>query len=278
MLNKVEVRTSQGNLMVLSLEEVVDGLFIEEIEGLDPVKATMASSDFAGKDGAQYQSSWRETRNITLKLVFDPDDDETVQDVRLRVYDIFEPTEEVELRFFMEGGLTVNILARVETCAAPMWGEEPGADISLLCFDPDFVSVTTQTQAGATVLPTAPTTERMLLNYKGSVPVGVVFEIQPNRSVAEFTIYHTLPNGQVQTMEFSGEPLVAADVVYINTIEGQKGATLFRSAAEKSVLYAIPPQAAWFNLKKGDNYFRVEAAGGSPVWYAITWTARYGGL
>jgi hypothetical protein len=57
MLTGVEVRTIQDNLLALSLDDPSSGFIIEEIEGLDPVKASVVSSSFATMDGEQYQFS-----------------------------------------------------------------------------------------------------------------------------------------------------------------------------------------------------------------------------
>ncbi len=59
MLIKVEARTSSGALLILPLDDVSSGYVVEEIEGLDPVKATLVSSSFAQADGEQYH-----TRNV----------------------------------------------------------------------------------------------------------------------------------------------------------------------------------------------------------------------
>jgi hypothetical protein len=64
----VEVTNTQGQTLVLPLEAYNDGYLLSEIEGLDPVKATLVSSSFANLDGEQQQSARREARNIVLHL------------------------------------------------------------------------------------------------------------------------------------------------------------------------------------------------------------------
>src|SRR5678809_67180 len=73
MLNQLEVRTAAGDLLTFVFDDVTDGYALEEIRGLDPVKATIVSSSWAGKDGKQYQSSRREERNIVISLGLEPD-------------------------------------------------------------------------------------------------------------------------------------------------------------------------------------------------------------
>ncbi len=44
MLTKLDVSTVQGDLLTLQLDDVSEGLVVLEVEGLDPVKATLVSS------------------------------------------------------------------------------------------------------------------------------------------------------------------------------------------------------------------------------------------
>lgn len=273
MLNKVEVTTRQGNLLSLPLEEITNGLAIEEIEGLDPVKATLVSTSFARMDGEQYQSSRRETRNIKLTLAIEPDETlETVSDVRRRVYAFFMPKSEVSLRFFTDDGSPVDIVGRVESCEAPLWAQEPTVVVSIICFDPDFFNPTLVHVAGATTSGSTETT----INYDGTVETGIQLVLSVNRSLAEFTIYHNPPNETLRTLDFSAA-LLSGDVVTINTVAGQKYATLNRTSVESSVLYGISPQSAWIELAPGPNLIRVYATG-APVPFDLNYYKRYGGL
>lgn len=273
MLSKVEVRGAQGNLLTLLLEDVVEGLLVEEIEGLDPVKATIVSSSFATMDGAQYQSSRREARNIKIKLGLEPDPTvDTVRTLRKRVYDFFMPKAPVDLRFFMEDGLTVDIAGRVESCDTPMFAEEPTVDISIINFDPDFLKLTPTVLTGST---TATTTET-LVAYDGTVETGIEFVLSVDRTIGEFTIYHRLPNDEVRSLDFSAA-LVSGDVLKISTVTGNKGATLTRSSVTSPIMYGISPQSNWTELASGDNHIRVYAEG-AAIPYTIQYVTRYGGL
>src|SRR4051794_39171059 len=140
MLTNVEVRTPQGTLLSLPLDDISSGLFIEEVEGLDPVKATLVSSSFAGVDGEQFHSSRREARDIKLKIGLEPDYITTsVQGLRARLYSYFMPKAVVFLRFVNDDGTVADIVGTVESFETPLFTKEPQADISVRCFGPDFV-------------------------------------------------------------------------------------------------------------------------------------------
>lgn len=272
MLTLLEVR-GQGGTLSLSLEDPDLGYDVQDVQGLDPVKANLVSSSFAQQDGAQYQSARREARNILLKLGLFPDySTDTVWSLRQQLYPFFIPKTPISLRFFMESGLTVDIAGVVETCETAQFTQEPVVDISIMCFDPDFlepdeVVVSGSTTSGETYTP---------LVYTGSVETGIIFELDVDRSLSEFTIYHQTPDGTIKTMDFQAS-VIADDVVKIVTMSGSKSATLTRAGSDSSLLYGISPQSNWLELVPGTNGIRIYAEG-AAIPYTITYTRRYGGL
>lgn len=276
MLIRVEVRTSQGALLTLPLDDVSNGLIIEEIGGLDPVKATLVSSSFAGADGEQYHSARRESRNVKLKIGLEPDYvDVMVADLRKRLYGFFMPKSEVSLRFVMDDGLYVDIVGRVESFDTPLFTKEPEVDISLMCFDPDFIDPNLVSFSGMSTSLDNETADS-LITYPGTVETGAVFTVRPNRAVNAFTFYHRPPDGSLRTLDFS-IPLVANDVLRISTVTGAKGVTLTRGGTESSALYGVSPQSSWLEFLPGDNYLRLYLSG-APIPYAVEYITRYGGL
>jgi len=273
MLTHFEVRTPQGNLLTLYLEDDTSEFVVERIDGLDPVKATLVSSSFAAMDGSQYQSSRRENRNILLRLALEPDYSTTsVRDLRKLLSSFFMPKEQVGLRFYTTDDPPVDIWGRVEDFNSPLFVSEPKVDISILCFDPDFVETTPIELSGNTVSDSTET----LIEYKGTIETGFVFELNLDRSLSEFTIYHRLPDDTIRTMEINAS-LEIGDVLRISTVVGSKGVTLTRGGVESSLLYALSPQSSWLELFPGNNYFRVYATG-DEIPYELTYSVRHGGL
>ena len=273
MLTLVEARNNQGDLLNFPLDDISDGIILASIEGLDPVKATLISSNYAQQDGAQFHSARRETRNILIKLGLEPDYIVTsVRDLRSLLYNFFMPKTEVELRFIMSESPTVSITGRVESCETPLFTSTPQVDISMICFHPDFTELTPNVLSGNS---TDDTTET-LIEYVGTVETGMELVFSIDRTLTEFTFYHRLPNGQINTLDFAGA-LEAGDVLTINTNTGLKGAILTRSSVNTSVLYGVTPQSTWHELERGDNYIRIFAEG-ADIPYTITYTTEYGGL
>lgn len=276
-IDKVEVTNSQGNLLTLSLEDISNGYVVADIDGLDPVKTTIATSNFATMPGQQYQASSREARNITMKLQYAPNysENQTTRALRTGLYDFFLEDEEISLTFHMLDGLVVSTRGRVESCEAPLFVKEPQMDISILCFDPDFVSDDmVELHSTFTTTDTTPG----IISYNGSVKTGLTsIRFTAATPISDFTIYHTTPAGITNTMLISA-PIILGDVVDICTITGQKSITLTRASVTSSLLWAVSPQSKWIQLVKGANQFYLHASSGSPSPVLVDYYNRYGAL
>lgn len=273
MLTKVEARTAQGNVLSFNLYEPSEGTILTEIEGLDPVKASIVSSKLAGVDGSQYRNSVRDERNIVLKFELVSDYvDNPVFAVRRRLYRFFMPKSYVTLWFYDDAGIEATISGRVESCEAPMFSQEPALNASILCFNPDFVDTSFETVSGSTVYSSLEST----IDYEGTVPAGIEFTLFADRDISAFTIYNRPPDGTLRQLDFAS-PLLAGDVLRINTNQGQKKVQLTRAGVTSSVLYAISPKSNWVTLDYGLNKYRVYAEG-EAVPFEIKYARRYGGL
>lgn len=272
-LHLVEARNVQGTLLSLELSDISDGLLVADIDGLDPVKATLVSTSFATLDGEQFHNARREARNITMKIKLRPDFvTVNARDLRDRLYDFFMPKSEVFLRFYAVGDPTVNISGIVETCETKLFDQEPVVNISIMCYNPDFVDIDTVSLPGSTVSDTTVTT----IEYTGTVESGIVFTLNLDRAESDFTIYHVAPDGVLRQFDFA-ETLLSGDVVTITTTPGSKSAILTRSGTASSILNAVTPQSNWVLLKKGTNTIRVYATG-AAIPYTISYMNKYGGL
>lgn len=277
------VTTSQGNGLTLQLGDLSNGIDVQDISGLDPVKATLVSSSFANQDGEVYQSSRRDKRNITMKLGLDPDPSlTTVLALRRAVYSIFRPKTEITLKFYVddtddavEDGY--QIVGRVESCQSPMFAQEPVVDISIICFDPDFIDPVDVLTSGITSVDVSPT----YFPYSGTVETGFTATISVHAAISEFTLIYKDPSNHTWNMDFAS-PLLVGDFVRIGTTPGSKEATLIRSSVESSILYAISPQSTWAQFAPGDNHLQLYVPGdvvtGGSISATIAYLKRFGEL
>lgn len=278
MYTKVEVRTSSGALLTLQLSGTSNGITTRSVTGLDPVKATLVSSSFANQDGAEYQSGRRDTRNIVFDLGLSPDPAvTTVLALRRYVYSFFRPKGAVNLKFFVddtddstEDGYEIDGI--IESCTSEMFAQVPEVNISVLCFNPDFYDPIPVTVDSLTTADTTATD----FPYIGTSPTGITLVLSVNRTLSEFTLYYTDPNGVTWSMDVA-YAFVTGDVVTISTVPGNKFATLVRAGVTSSVLFAVSPQSVWPQLAPGDNQFRIFAEG-AAIPGTITYTKLYGEL
>lgn len=274
MLTRVEIQTARGTQLTLPLEDTGNGFVVDTIDGLDPVKAVLVSSSYAGVDGEKYHSSRREKRNIKLNLDYNPDYvTNTTELLRAKLHSFLMPKSEVNLRFHNDSGLYVDIWCVVESFDDPIFVRDPDASISLIGFDPDFINPNQVSLSGNTVTDNTTTN----INYPGTIETGIDLTLAVNRALTAFTIYNTLPGGKVKQLDFAA-PLSAGDSLRISTVSGAKGAWLTRAGVISSLLYGVSMQSPWIDLEgPGINKFRVFASG-AAVPYTLKYFTRYGGL
>ncbi len=272
MLSSTTFQNPQGRSLTLPLWETTSGYTIENIEGLDPVKATIVTSDVATIDGTEYQASSTDQRNIVITIGLSATARQSVKQLRQALYGYFTPKMPITLSFTDDDGSLVSIYGRVESMISPIFAKEPTATISILCFDPYFYNPQQQSLTGAA----STSLDEKVLDYVGTAPTGFVFNMQINRSLNSFTIYQTEESGQIRYMEVI-HPFVLGDEVTVSTIPGSKFLRLSKAGLWSSILYAQGPGFTWGEFQPGQNKIRV-AVEGANIPYTITYTEKFGGL
>lgn len=274
MLTQVDVINSRGNVLQLPLQDSSAGYVIKDIEGLNPVKATLTTSSLASMDGAQAQNARRDSRNITISVGLEPDYvTNTVQSLRDNLYSYFTSKAIVNLKFYLDGEVYVVTSGQVESCENSMFSADPQVDISVICYDPDFYFPEVTSLSGETVS----NTNSQLIDYEGTTEAGIIFVLNVNRVLNAFTLYNIDPEGVVQQFSVSGASFIADDVVTINTVPGSRGMTLTRDGVTTSILYWADQFPGWITLKKGVNQFRAFATG-VVIPYGLAYTGKIGGI
>lgn len=272
MLTEVELYNERGETLTLPLQSHTDGYLIEDITGLDPVKASLSSSNFATMDGAQYQSARRETRNIVLTVGLVSDFvTNTVRGLRQALYGYASPKSAIRLRFISQGEPTVEIWGRVESLESALFTAEPTVEISIICYDPDFQGISTDSVSGIT----RPFTDATMTEYvyDGSSDTGFKMSITANRSITGFALYFVNSEGESTTFDVKLS-MTAGQTLDISMVPGSKSLILNGTT---SVLYAISPNTGWPMMTPGVNRFRVVLSG-AAISYTFTLIKRYGGL
>jgi hypothetical protein len=277
MLTQLVVTNNVQEELTFPIDNTSSGFGVANIEGLDPVKATLVSSSFALLDGSQFQASRRESRNIILTLSFEPDYlSGTVETLRQQLYKFFMTETKVNLTFKRsDPDPDVIITGRVESFDAPRFARDLTATISIICFNPDFVDPATVIFAGTTTA----ATDDVDVIYDGTVETGVLFRVNVNRALTALTFNAVSQDGTVRTMALSGLALVAGDVVEVSTVTGKKTLTVIRTGvANANVLWSLSPTSPWIQLFPGINKIRVQHSAGATMPYTMEYTRKHGGL
>lgn len=268
----MEVLNSQGNLLTLHLADDLSGIFIQDVGGLDPVTPSLISSSIANRKGADYEGSTTPPRNITMVLNLVPyPDTNTVRGLRNQINSFFDPASSITMTFYddeMDDGLQISGI--VESCLSPRMVQKPVVNISVMCYDPDFVDMTPVIITGMTTADISPTA----ITYEGTASTGIVLTLNVNRTMSEFSLYYVDPAMVTWTLDF-GYNLLAGDVVTISTVENDEYATLLRAGTVSSVVSAISLQSTWPQISPGSNSLRI-SADGDPVPATVEFTTRYG--
>ena len=270
MLEAVDILNERGESLSLSLESHVEGYLVADIQGLDPVKASLSSTKSAGRDGTQFQNAQRDDRNIVLTVGLVTDYvTNTVRGLRQALYGFVPPKSKVRLRFHVEGESSVEIWGVVEGFESTLFSAEPQVEISIICNDPDFSDVAPTVVSGNSVATSVMST----LTYTGTSEVGFKLLVTVNRTIAGFTLYYTDSAGKPYVFEIK-LAMVAGQKLEISSVEGNK---YIRLNGSTSVLYAASVNVEWPKITKGPNTFRVQVAG-AALPYTLTYIGEHVGL
>lgn len=273
-ITRVDIQNVSSDVLTLIPQDASNGYEVRDIQGLGPVKASLVSSSMAQVDGAQPESSRRDPRNITMTLGIKPNYilAHTVSSLRNDLYDFFMPKSVLFISFYMDNVLYAVTTATVESFDSEIFTNDPKADISLICYDPDFYAPTSTLIEGDSTSDTSTTT----INYPGTSPAGVVFTLSPDRDLTGFRIYNTKPDNTIQMFDFEGT-ILGDDVVTITSIPLQKSAIITRNMTPFSALYYVEAPFDWISFDKGGNDIRVFVAD-DPIPYTLEYIVKYGGL
>lgn len=278
MLQQVDIETSSGHDLSLILGDTSSGIILAGIQGLDPVKATLTSTNFAMRDGTQHQAAKREPRDIVMQMRLDSRyGGGSVSEIRRELYRVFMPKNELHMVFHPTNGPSLETRGHVEDIQAPMFTKDPGLGVSIHCNDPDLidpipVSFAAEGYPGGMFM--------VDVEYEGSVASGIELDVYISGSGTGngFVLQQVTPRGDTRSLIFSAS-IQTGDIIEINTHPGQKSVNVVRGGTSTSILYGLDPQSQWPMLEPGTNRIGVQVTGGThQSYYEVDYYNRYGGL
>ena len=130
-----QIENSSGNLFTLTGNEPVYQIL--SITGLNPPNAQINTTTIVGLDGAVFNSSKLETRNLVLTIKINGD----VETNRLLLYSYFKTKDKCTF-YYSNNSRDVSIEGYVESVECDLFSNNELAQISIICPYPYFKALT----------------------------------------------------------------------------------------------------------------------------------------
>lgn len=284
MIKQARVTNYLGEFITLDLKSPsASGLFVKNIDGLDPGKATINVADISNADGSIYNSSRLGFRNIVLSLGFLPNP--TIEDTRQNLYKYFPIKSKINIEVETDNRLC-QVDGYVESNDINIFSKEEGAIISVVCPEAylrsavknitllsgmedmfEFPFSNESLSENLIIFGNSENVREGLIEYTGDVPIGIEIYIHAVGTVTHLRIAN-LSNGELMDIDDTkltllvGSGIIAGDDIVISTIKGEKFIKLTRNVVDYDILYALGDNPDWFQLNKGDNIFTYLADSG----------------
>nr|DAS45587.1 MAG TPA: tail protein [Caudoviricetes sp.] len=239
---------------------------ITDVDGLYPPEAVINSTKTASMDGAVFNSSYMNSRTITITLAINGPAEEN----RVNLYRYFKTKYPVRL-YYQNGIRDVFIDGYVSKFSVEYFNQKQTAQIVVECPMPLF-SATQESRIefanveslfefpfaieaeGIPFSDIATGKQKSIING-GDVETGVIIKLNSIGNVLNPKIYN------VDTAEYMiiNEEMQAGDEITINTRKKQKSITLLHDGLTSNIIGKLRAGSTWFNLVPGDNIFTYEA-------------------
>ena len=262
-----------------SLTSNSNGYRIRNIDGIEPVKADINTTNNASMNGIHINSAYQRSRNIVVTIGLYPGNGKTLEDLRKQLYLNAPVGLSTSLSFDLdEGGKYRRIKAVVESNEMNRFSKDPEQVISFICPDPYFTSSveTTYPVHGADL------TTGYVVPYSGTAEAGFNFWFMLDSDIKAggyFQVTNKAPYGQsnTQRLSFATDVKVNAgqNAIAINSVPGDRRIIVHTS----SWLKALDNNHTWPMLRPGDNTLKLDTKTSSLAYNAqVTFTERYGEL
>lgn len=271
----------RGNTLVLSPASDLNTPFeFVDIDGINPPKAAINTSELALIDGAQFNSAKLQMRTINVAFVIQSD----AAANRVEVYKVLKTKHSIKVSYQSETR-DVYINGYVESIEIEYTDHPQKVSVAILCPYPyweDAQSIVNDLSQTISMFhfPFASTESPELVfgyvdpivsievNNGGDVETGIIIELYASDAVVNPRVidYET---GEYIELEMTMEQ---ADLVTIDTRIGHKTATLLRDGATSSVFNAIAKGSTWLQLAIGGSTYTYTADGGAVTGLAVSIT------
>lgn len=282
-----KIENASGQSLTLSQNE--QDYQIISITGLNPAPAQINTTEIAGLDGAKFNSSKLNTRNIVITLKLNGD----VEANRLALYQMFRTKEQCTF-YYQTESRNVFIQGYVETVEVDLFSQSELMQISIICPYPYFKSMATivadiSDRAAAFVFPFSinigepipfsiyvENRETGVVNDSES-ETGVMIQIDVLDSVNNIQIKNTNTEEAI-TLQYA---FLEGDKITINTQKGSKSVQLTREGVISNIFSSLQQGSVFFQLQPGVNPFTYlvdNGANDDDVFITFNYSNSYRGV
>lgn len=285
MIKSVTVTNNQGESLTMGVGDPdKSGLLISNMDGISPGQADISTTELAATDGSVYNSSRLVSRNITFDIIFN--DLPSVEENRHLSYKYFPLKKEITLTFNTDER-QLQIDGYVESNEANIFEEQESASFSIICPNPYFYSLATQTTVFSGIEPmfefpfcNDSLTEKLLVfseirtkyenvvYYEGDAETGFVMNIHFVGPASGISIFN-VENREIMKIDTDklsaivGGAIQAGDDLTISTVRGKKSLTFVRAGKSYNVLNCLDRDSDWLQLYIGLNVIAFTAVEGN---------------
>jgi phage-related protein len=279
-LTEVKAYSSWASAPTLLLDQdgrpETDLVQIRNIEGLEPVKASVNTSLFGSVDGAAYTGASVPSRNIVLTIHPNPDwHTWKYEDLRKLIYSYFMSKKPVRLVFYSDEDSPVEIFGIVESVDNSIFSKDQEFNVSVICPDPYFTSLDPKVITGQSIRSGgAP----RVVTYNGSVETGIRVKVSFSSGAAPTTI--GIQVGDPKVSYFNVAATVGSTLyVDMSSVAMQKYIqnVSIGSGVITNLLSKMQEGSKWPLFEQGDNNFSVITDQGVQDW-ELSFYERFGGL
>jgi len=263
---------------------------LADVDGIYEAKNKVYVSENSMIDGAVYQGSVAEYRNIVLHLT----DTEGYPKNRDMLNQLFKEKSKGLLIFTEGNSPSRQIEYYVESLDSTGMDPYRSHDISLICPDPFFYDIEGSEEAMASwvsafTFPFSSPASGFTFGYQSNEKIktiqndiaedniGITITITCMGAVTNPSITH-IETGDKITIGHSGKPfeIVTGDVVTITTATGNKHVTLTHNGVTSEVNHYLTEDSVFVQLMRGSNSFGFNADSGlNNMSISIAYTFKY---
>ena len=249
------------------------GIYVQSIDGLGPVAATINTTELSSSDGSVFNSARLNQRNIVMNfgLMFNP----IIEDMRHRLYKFFPLKKPVRIDVLTDRRKCYTI-GYVETNNPNIFSKEETQQVSIICptpwlygivdgmgeIDLYYISKTFEFPfplLGDTIeFGEIQNYTSVSFNYEGDDETGMLFTLHFQGTVtADFTIADAKTNERltIKSNADSAGGFHFGDTLYISTIKGQKYVRLQPNSSTElqNKIVLLDRDSDWLSLRNGEN-------------------------